>query len=107
MTVPAEQGAVAAGATTPVAAAPAKGAQTPFRRLVSEFAESKLAVGAFVTLVAIILAALLAPWITPQNPYDLAQISILDGRLEPGRSEEHTSELQSLMRISYAVLCLK
>src|SRR3546814_9570485 len=26
---------------------------------------------------------------------------------EAGRSEEHTSELQSLMRISYAVLCLK
>src|SRR3546814_7518670 len=25
----------------------------------------------------------------------------------PGRSEEHTSELQSLMRSSYAVLCLK
>src|SRR3546814_2760391 len=24
----------------------------------------------------------------------------------PGRSEEHTSELQSLMRISYAVFCL-
>src|SRR3546814_1106347 len=39
-----------------------------------------------------------------------------DGRREPfvqrdglvqGRSEEHTSELQSLMRISYAVFCLK
>src|SRR3546814_10532327 len=28
-----------------------------------------------------------------------------DGR--PRRSEEHTSELQSLMRISYAVFCLK
>src|SRR3546814_7056360 len=28
-------------------------------------------------------------------------------RLVPYRSEEHTSELQSLMRISYAVLCLK
>src|SRR3546814_2866522 len=26
---------------------------------------------------------------------------------EPLRSEEHTSELQSLMRISYAVFCLK
>src|SRR3546814_6821866 len=26
--------------------------------------------------------------------------------LEGGRSEEHTSELQSLMRISYAVFCL-
>src|SRR3546814_10710832 len=28
-------------------------------------------------------------------------------RNEPRRSEEHTSELQSLMRISYAVFCLK
>src|SRR3546814_3622544 len=27
--------------------------------------------------------------------------------VEPHRSEEHTSELQSLMRISYAVFCLK
>src|SRR3546814_5281270 len=27
--------------------------------------------------------------------------------LQSGRSEEHTSELQSLMRISYAVFCLK
>src|SRR3546814_5515050 len=30
-----------------------------------------------------------------------------DGRLLFFRSEEHTSELQSLMRISYAVFCLK
>src|SRR3546814_7890953 len=29
------------------------------------------------------------------------------GRTNAGRSEEHTSELQSLMRISYAVFCLK
>src|SRR3546814_5809613 len=29
------------------------------------------------------------------------------GRFERERSEEHTSELQSLMRISYAVFCLK
>src|SRR3546814_5812854 len=28
-------------------------------------------------------------------------------RLDIGRSEEHTSALQSLMRISYAVFCLK
>src|SRR3546814_5262685 len=28
-------------------------------------------------------------------------------RVDPRRSEEHTSELQSLMRISYAVFCLK
>src|SRR3546814_20774427 len=30
-----------------------------------------------------------------------------DGRIIAQRSEEHTSELQSLMRISYAVFCLK
>src|SRR3546814_5643285 len=30
-----------------------------------------------------------------------------DHRRNSGRSEEHTSELQSLMRISYAVFCLK
>src|SRR3546814_10560735 len=30
-----------------------------------------------------------------------------EGWLDHGRSEEHTSELQSLMRISYAVFCLK
>src|SRR3546814_4757013 len=31
----------------------------------------------------------------------------LEGTFIPRRSEEHTSELQSLMRISYAVFCLK
>src|SRR3546814_7678633 len=32
---------------------------------------------------------------------------LLGGVARAGRSEEHTSELQSLMRISYAVFCLK
>src|SRR3546814_7540926 len=32
------------------------------------------------------------------------ELNLVGGRL---RSEEHTSELQSLMRISYAVFCLK
>src|SRR3546814_1316700 len=36
-------------------------------------------------------------WIAPTNGDDR----------NSGRSEEHTSELQSLMRISYAVFCLK
>src|SRR3546814_9287943 len=34
-------------------------------------------------------------------------INTLDEPLYASRSEEHTSELQSLMRISYAVFCLK
>src|SRR3546814_7890581 len=33
--------------------------------------------------------------------------SVACGASAAGRSEEHTSELQSLMRISYAVFCLK
>src|SRR3546814_9177499 len=36
-----------------------------------------------------------------------AQDYAAPGRDPPSRSEEHTSELQSLMRISYAVFCLK
>src|SRR3546814_1632092 len=34
-------------------------------------------------------------------------LTILKAALNVARSEEHTSELQSLMRISYAVFCLK
>src|SRR3546814_10633260 len=36
-----------------------------------------------------------------------ARLVIAGSRSKKGRSEEHTSELQSLMRISYAVFCLK
>ncbi|MCP2088852.1 UNVERIFIED_ORG: peptide/nickel transport system permease protein [Paraburkholderia sediminicola] len=34
--------------------------------------------------LALVLIALLAPWIAPQNPYDLAALNIVDGRLPPG-----------------------
>src|SRR3546814_1986958 len=37
----------------------------------------------------------------------VAAIAVAAWRGDFGRSEEHTSELQSLMRISYAVFCLK
>ena len=58
--------------------------ETPFRRFVSEFAESKVALGALVVFIIITLLAIFAPWITPQNPYDLAELDIMDGRMEPG-----------------------
>src|SRR3546814_6550211 len=38
---------------------------------------------------------------------DRQSVFVADWSGEPLRSEEHTSELQSLMRISYAVFCLK
>src|SRR3546814_1477676 len=44
----------------------------------------------------------------PSIPATLQPPISPDGDCDPGnRSEEHTSELQSLMRISYAVFCLK
>ena len=60
------------------------GIETPFQRFRSEFMESTVAVAALVVLALIILLAILAPFITPQNPYDLAQVDVLDGKLPPG-----------------------
>src|SRR3546814_9942058 len=43
------------------------------------------------------------------RPHDGVHLAAADLQVDPvqDRSEEHTSELQSLMRISYAVFCLK
>src|SRR3546814_7428249 len=49
-------------------------------------------------------AAILADMAWSKAPRDWNGLS---DRLVAARSEEHTSELQSLMRISYAVFCLK
>lgn len=54
------------------------------RRFVAQFVSSKSAVIALVVLVLSIAAALLAPWISPQNPYDLASLDILDSKMPPG-----------------------
>src|SRR3546814_10300637 len=48
--------------------------------------------------------------ITSEGYQVMPGITVPDGTTaisSPSRSEEHTSELQSLMRTSYAVLCLK
>ena len=58
--------------------------QTPFRRFLEEFFESKLATLGFAVLAGIVLVALLAPLVAPQDPYDLGKLDLLDARLEPG-----------------------
>jgi peptide/nickel transport system permease protein len=50
----------------------------------SEFAESWLAVGALALVMLLIAVAILAPWVSPQNPYDLTQLNIMDNMLPPG-----------------------
>src|SRR3546814_2377668 len=87
-----------------------------------------------ITVTAVLLAIVarytLKPWLVAGEPYFLFCVAVLIAAIAGGgrqallaailsvgaavvlelvepRSEEHTSELQSLMRISYAVFCLK
>jgi peptide/nickel transport system permease protein len=59
-------------------------AETSLRRFVSDFMENKVAVGALMVFLGIVFVAVFAPLISPQNPYDLAEIDILDSRMPPG-----------------------
>src|SRR3546814_979170 len=61
-------------------------------------------------ICAAVVGAEALPVLLPslQPALDWAQmLDRLDGLILTGRSEEHTSELQSIMRISYAVFCLE
>ena len=62
-------------------------AETPLVRVARNFAESRVAVFGLVLLIVTIVAAVLAPYITPQNPYDLSEIRIEAGELPPGAVE--------------------
>jgi len=55
-----------------------------WREKASEFATDRMAMFGLVLFVLIVLAALGAPWLSPQNPYDLSQLDVLDARLPPG-----------------------
>ena len=59
-------------------------AQSPMRRFISDFCESRVALLGLAVFAGIVFVAVFAPYISPQDPYDLAQLDILDGRLEPG-----------------------
>ncbi len=56
----------------------------PSQALFAAFARSRIAMAALIVLCAIIIAAVLAPVISPQNPYNLAELDIMDSKLEPG-----------------------
>jgi len=69
---------------TRAAAGAIAAAENRTRAFLAEFARSRLALVGLALLAATALIALLAPWISPQNPYDLGALDILDGRLAPG-----------------------
>jgi peptide/nickel transport system permease protein len=66
------------------AAASGAAEETPFQRIVADFAASRIALAGLALIAVILVAALFAPLISPQNPYDLAQLDVMDSRLPPG-----------------------
>jgi len=69
---------------TPIAAAAPVAPQSPWRLFASEFAESRVALAGLALLATLVFIAVAAPLISPQNPYDLAQLDVLDSKLAPG-----------------------
>jgi len=57
---------------------------SPFARFWEEFRANRIAVAALAVVVAIVLLAVLAPLYAPQNPYDLANLVLMDARRPPG-----------------------
>jgi peptide/nickel transport system permease protein len=69
---------------TPRLAGPIK-ADTPLREKVLRLLRNRPTTrGAAILLGIMVALALLAPFITPQNPHDLGSLSVMDNRLAPG-----------------------
>ena len=62
-----------------------------WKRFAAEYARSTSSVIAAAVLVVLVLAALFAPVLAPQDPYDLAQLEPLDARLAPGSASSPAS----------------
>ncbi len=69
---------------TSTAALPLPAHASLWRVFVAQFAASRLAMAGLVLLGVFILLAVFAPWIAPQNPYDIATLDIMDSKMPPG-----------------------
>src|SRR3546814_1256933 len=69
--------------------------------------ENLLGANSRIEAVCVAGADYAQPFALLMLPAELSAATTRDPVLRAERSEEHTSELQSLMRISYAVFCLK
>lgn len=61
--------------------------ETPWQRLRREFMANKLAVFGLVLLTLAVFVAVFAPWISPQNPFDIGKLDIFDSKLPPGSKD--------------------
>jgi peptide/nickel transport system permease protein len=71
-------------------------ADTPLARFTRDFFRSRIATFGFIVLLLIVLAALFAPLIAPQNPYDLQHLDIMDSQLAPGQTASDGSMVYRL-----------
>jgi peptide/nickel transport system permease protein len=60
------------------------GAISPWRTVWTRFREDSIALAALIVVAIILALAIVAPWITPQDPYDLSGLSLRDARQPPG-----------------------
>ncbi len=86
--------AAAGGASAPVApavpergAAPGRWARFIDSDVFWSFRHSPVAIGASIVAAVMIVASLLAPWVAPHHPFDLATLSLNDSLLPPAWAE--------------------
>jgi peptide/nickel transport system permease protein len=58
--------------------------ESPWRRALAEFVADPVALAGSILLAMLLVVAVAAPLVSPQNPYDLAQLDIMNSRLPPG-----------------------
>lgn len=58
--------------------------ETPWQRVRREFVANKLAMFGLLLLLLAVFVAVFAPWISPQDPYDIGKLDIFDSKLPPG-----------------------
>lgn len=79
----------------------------PLRVAATRFAENWIAVGALGVLLVIAVLAVFAPWLSPQDPYDLNALDVREGKRPPTaqkRSQPVKVELDVLADLSDAAL---
>ncbi|MEM1428552.1 MAG: ABC transporter permease [Pseudomonadota bacterium] len=59
-------------------------AALPPKSLWRRFSANPVALGGLIVFVLLAVMAVFAPWVTPQDPYDLSSISLLDNLRPPG-----------------------
>lgn len=57
------------------------------------FRKSPVAVIAFIVTALLVLSALFAPWIAPQNPFDPGSLNLMNGFSQPGVPNQFTGEI--------------